>query len=42
LPSEFRARANARPENVVNGDKTIMVNEPLRAARRVATRNRPC
>jgi hypothetical protein len=33
---------HAGAENVVNGVKTIMVNEPLRTAWRVASPNRPC
>src|SRR5258707_5349613 len=33
LPTTFHTRVNALAENVVNGVKTIMVNEPLRAAR---------
>jgi hypothetical protein len=37
------ARANTAVENVVNGVKTIMVNEALRTGRRVvASPNRPC
>jgi hypothetical protein len=42
LPTGFRAHANPAAENVVNGVKTIMVNDPLRTGRRVASRIWPC
>ena len=39
---EFHSGANAPRKIVVNGVKTIMVNEPLRARPRVASLSRPC
>jgi hypothetical protein len=42
LTGDFQPRTKALTENVVNEVITIMVNEPLRAAPRVASRNGPC
>jgi hypothetical protein len=42
LLTEFHAGASPRAENVVNGVKTIMVNDRLRTAACVASRIWPC
>jgi hypothetical protein len=42
LTIRFHTRANTPVENVVNGVKTIMVNEALRTGARVASLSRPC
>jgi hypothetical protein len=42
LTTWFQANAKAPAENVVNGVKTIMVNDPLRTAARVASSIGPC